>query len=173
MRSAIGRDNLWITIEEQNSLAAGLKNGIFPESLARKIARFHLTDNTRGEPPMWRVDEIKSLVVNVSDDGVVTGKVHLETKDGKRGYIAALRGHVSFSVTKNRNGLSKRKLTQFDLVTKGKFWGDGPYTPNAPEGKFGFAVAIRLGSESGSKDVSDSVVPQAYKAVGPEAYRDP
>ena len=55
-QSALGRDNLWITRDEH----AALVDGDLPDTLMMRLARFHLTDNTRGEPPMWRPDEIRS-----------------------------------------------------------------------------------------------------------------
>ena len=48
-QSALSRDNLWIRKDEHQSLV----RGELPDSLKRRIARFHLIDNTRGEPPMW------------------------------------------------------------------------------------------------------------------------
>ena len=162
-QDAIGRDNLWITAAEQSDLA----NGSFPTSLARKIVRFHLVDNTRGEPPMWRPEEIKSMEIEIDADGVITGEAHLETEDGKRGYVGALRGSAEFETAMGTNA---KKLKSFDLVSKGKFWGAGRYTKRPPKGKFDFAIAIRLADGT---DVSDPVLPQALKAAGPEAYRNP
>jgi hypothetical protein len=36
------------------------------------------------------------------------------------------------------------RLTRFDIVVKGDYWGEGDFTRNGPEGKFPFAVAFRL-----------------------------
>ncbi|MEM7010921.1 MAG: hypothetical protein AAF585_05495, partial [Verrucomicrobiota bacterium] len=44
--SSLSRDNLWISRTEHEALA----RGEVPESLQLRIARFHLVDNTRGEP---------------------------------------------------------------------------------------------------------------------------
>ncbi len=156
-QNAVGRDNLWVTAEEQARLA----ENIFPKSLMRKIARFNLVDNTRGEPPMWEGKEIKSLEISLTAEGEILGEAHLETRDGKRGYMASLRG-----IVESKSG----RLVRFDLVSKGKFWGSGPYTKRAPKGKFDFVVAIRLADGT---DVSDDVVPQALKAAGRQSYRNP
>lgn len=56
-QSALSRDNLWIGKAEHQELVEGL----VPGSLLQRIARFHLVDNTRGEPPMWRESEIRKL----------------------------------------------------------------------------------------------------------------
>lgn len=151
MQRAIGRDNLWIYAAEIEQLA----HGDFPESLAKKLVRFHAVDNTRGEPPMWSDQQIQSLDVQMETDGTVQGSVNLSTDDGKRSYRADVRGHVE---------LDQGVLTRFDIVLKGDFVGHGRYTQGAPAGAFPLAVALRLASD---QDVASQVRPQALKAVGP------
>ncbi len=146
-QQAISRDNLWMTAEEKTDLLVNK----FPESLKRRIARFHLIDNTRGEPPMWRGEEIKSLDISLDSAGIVSGKVHLETADGKRGFIGDLRGEIQFV---------RNKLSQFDLVAKGEYWGQGRYTKGAPAGRFPIAVTFRLADGT---DIADTVAPQGLK----------
>ena len=152
-QSSVARDNLWMTEEEVNSLA----KGSFPKSLARRIARFNLIDNTRGEPPMWNSDEIRSLEIKLSD-GIVQGKFRLETNDKQRGFDGEFHGHVE----SNDN-----KLTRFDLVAKGDFWGEGRYTGGAPEGKFPIAMAFRLADGT---DAADRVAPQGTKGWLPNYW---
>ena len=51
---------------------------VLPETVAsdaERLARFHLTDNTRGEPPMWRKDEVRHsdlmlTVTKATDDRI-------------------------------------------------------------------------------------------------------
>lgn len=143
---ALSRDNLWITAKEQEALVAGA----VPSALQRRIARFHLVDNTRGEPPMWKIDEIKSMRL-VLEDGKLVGAVHLETADGSRGYQAELRGHIKYVGS---------AITELELVALGQFFGEGTYTRNAPEGKFPFAVAFKLADGT---DVADAVAPQGAR----------
>src|SRR5262249_13267103 len=52
---SLGRDHLWLRKDEAKALA----RGELSESLTRRLVRFHLVDSTRGEPPMWRADEVK------------------------------------------------------------------------------------------------------------------
>ncbi len=146
-QNAISRDNLWITQGEQRSLA----KGSFPTDLARRLARFHLVDNTRGEPPMWKLEEIKTIQMTVDDQGHLRGSVHLETASGQRGFVGVVWGQLK---------MKDDRLTQFDLVAKGRFWGQGRYTEGAPRGKFPFAVAFRLAA---GDDVADQVAPQGTK----------
>lgn len=132
--NSLGRDHLWLRKDEAQSLA----RGELPESVARRLVRYHLVDNTRGEPPFWHDGEIKKLNVKLVG-GRIEGSVHLETKSGARGYRAALLGFVE---------TKQDKVTRVDLLVKGEFWGEGRYTRGAPPGKFPLAVAFRLAEVS-------------------------
>lgn len=150
--AAVGRDNVWLTADEKKELANCIASGDeVPEKIARRIARFHLIDNTRGEPPRWKMDEIQQLRLSVDRDGTIRGNVKLETKDGKRGYTAQLLGVAK---------VKDEAITQFDLVCKGDFWGVGPYTGFAPKGKFPLAIAFRIADGS---DPSDAIAPHGTK----------
>lgn len=153
-QTSISRDNLWITGEEQSALAGGQ----MPQQLARRIARYHLVDNTRGEPPMWRENEIRELTVSL-EDGNLTGSVHLQTKDGRRGYQAKLKGVVESA---------EGKVTRMDIVCLGEFWGEGPYTRRAPKGKFPLAIVFELADGS---DVADQIPPQGSRGWVPGYLR--
>lgn len=155
LQSAIGRDNLWVRADEHQELVAGR----MPESLALRIARFHLIDNTRGEPPMWDADEVKKVEMSLKD-GRLTGTVHLETADRSRGYQAELLGFVE---------TDDNQVSRFDVVAKGQFWGEGRFTRDAPEGKFPLAVAFKLADGT---DLADEVPPQGTKGWMP-SYINP
>ena len=60
-RGSTGRDHLWILAAELEALA----KGEMPQALKMRIARFHLIDNTRGEPPMWRREEIEACELDL------------------------------------------------------------------------------------------------------------
>ncbi len=145
-QTALSRDNLWITHEEHQAMS----RGELPRRLQERIARFHLVDNTRGEPPMWRDAEIRHLEMQLQD-GKITGKVHLETQSGKRGFRASLLGFVE---------VDAGQVTRFDLIAKGDFWGAGRYTGGAPQGKFPLAVSLTLAS---GEQVADQIPPQGSR----------
>ena len=145
-QSAMSRDNLWISKSE----TAALARGEVPATLQQRIARYHLVDNTRGEPPMWNEKEVRSIDMQVKD-GKITGTVHLETADGKRGYQADFFGVVE---------LKANKVVRLDMVARGKFWGSGTYTGSPPPGKFPLAVSFTLADGS---DVADKIPPQASR----------
>jgi hypothetical protein len=145
-QSSLSRDNLWISATEQQALTKGQVT----QSLQHRIARFHLVDNTRGEPPMWKKEEIRKLKITL-DGTTLRGTVHLETDDGKRGYVAQLMGKLEV-----RSG----KVVRFDMVADGSFWGQGPYSGTAPQGRFPLAVGFRLADGT---DVADQIPPQGSR----------
>lgn len=150
-QESLGEDHLWIRKDE----AAALVRGELPESVRRRITLYHLNDFTRGEPNLWRDGEVKKLEMSLQD-GRLTGAVHLETADGKRGYEADLLGFIE-----SKDGA----LSRFDLVAKGEFWGAGRYTNTAgtPKGRFPLALSFKLAD---LKSDADKVPPQAARDLG-------
>ncbi len=153
-QSALSRDNLWISAAEHQSLVQGQ----IPVSLQKRIARFHLVDNTRGEPPMWREKEIRQLKMTVRGNRI-EGQVLLRTDSGDRGYQAELFGELE---------VKAGKVVRLDLLARGDFWGDGPYTRNAPKGRFPLAVSFTLADGT---DVADRIPPQGSRGWLPGYLR--
>ena len=152
-QSAVSRDNLWLTEVEHRELI----QGTIPDRVSSRIARYHLVDNTRGEPPMWRADEIRSMRLDIepaprdSHSRTIVGDFHLETRDGSRGFTGAIRGILEHD---------GKHVTRCDFVAKGDFHGEGQYTGNAPEGKFPFVVSFELADRS---DIADQIPPEASR----------
>jgi hypothetical protein len=153
-QSALSRDNLWIRKDEHQALV----RGELLESLRHRIALFHLIDNTRGEPEMWDNADIRKMDLSL-DGGKLTGKIQLESRSGDHGYHADLLGFVE---------TAKGRVVRLDMVAKGSYWGDGPFTRGAPKGKFPFAVAFTLAS--GDLE-ADRVPPQGAKGWLPGYIR--
>jgi len=148
---SMGRDVLWVLKDEHEALV----RGDFPERLKQRIARFHLIDNTRGEPAMWTAEEVKQLQLTLKD-GKLTGTVRLEADSKGRRYDTELLGFVE-----TKDG----KVTRFDLVSRGQGFGHGGTTEvGAPKGKFTLAIAFRLASGS---DEADKAMPQGAKGWVP------
>ena len=145
-KTSLGREHLWIRSDEAQALA----QGTLPESLKKRIVRYHLVDNTRGTPTGWTENDIKKLQMKLDSDRL-TGSVHLEAKDGSRGYQAAL-----FGIVQAKDG----RVTRFDIVASGQFWGHGPYTPSAPKGRFPLAISFTLGA---ANDALYNLVPDAVR----------
>ncbi|MBL8898674.1 MAG: hypothetical protein JNM84_13640 [Planctomycetes bacterium] len=149
MQRSLGRDNLWLTRDEHAELA----RGAFPASALERLARFHFVDNTRGEPPMWAKQEVRTLHARIVN-GVIEGRFELATeKDAgeARRYHGELRGRVEV-----RDGV----VTRCDLVALGGFRGEGRYTQHAPPGEFPFAVAFELAD---GQALADAIPPQGSR----------
>ncbi len=146
LQSAISRDNLWVTGAEHQALLGGKLS----ESLLLRIARFHLVDGTRGEPPMWQPKEVRHLDVQ-RDGNRLSGSLLLATEDGSRRFEAQWLGHIA--VTDGR-------VTRFDVVVTGVFRGEGAYTKGAPEGDFPYAVSFTLADGT---DLADATPPQGSR----------
>jgi len=163
------RDHLWLTKAEWQSLIpADPKTGdirAVPEGVARRIARHHLVDNTRGEPPSWTAEQLRKLrmemtVVEATDKVVrlrLQGEVLLATDaDGKR----AKRGFAPTLVGEIRYDRVEKAIDRFDVVAVGDHWGEGPYTGGARPGRKPLGVAFEL--SRGDKP-GDRVPPQAAR----------
>ena len=146
MQQALSRDNLWITAQEH----AALVKGELPERLLVRIARYHLVDNTRGEPGMWRPEHVRELAVRRDGDRI-EGRVRLASEDGARSYDAQVLGFVA---------TTDGKVTRFDLVALGTYEGEGRYTRGAPDEPFPYAVSLRLAD---GRDTADAVPPQGSR----------
>jgi len=153
-QQSLGRDNLWISANEHTALAKGQ----LPQNLLKRIARFHLVDNTRGEPPMWNDNEIKKLEGTLRN-GQLHATVQLKTAKGDRSYEAELLGRIE-----TKNG----KVIRFDVVAKGHFHGEGTYTRNAPKDRFPLAIAFTLAD---GKDAADTIPPQGSRGWLPGYMR--
>jgi len=146
-QSAVSRDNLWVTAEEQVALAGGT----VPETLALRMLRFHLVDNTRGEPPVWTREDVRQWSLTLVD-GQLSGTAHLETADGLRGYQATLKGELAWG--------PDQRLQQFHVWVEGQFWGSRPFTRDPPPGKFPLVIAFSLADGS---DPADSIAPHGSR----------
>ena len=153
-QTALSRDNLWITKDEQASLVAGE----FPQRLANRIAQFHLVDNTRGEAPLWKKAEVLSSRFAISGD-TITGSAEMKSLAGDRTFSAHLRGQIM---------IKDGKVTQFNMVADGMFSGEGQYTGGAPKGPFPLAVSFTLADGT---DLADSIPPQAARGWVDDYFR--
>lgn len=161
-------DHLWLLPEDIGALLpVSVQPGAnfeVPERLALRIARFHLVDNTRGEPPFWGRAHVQSGKLTATVEKVDGDKVALKLEgqfllaskaEGRndRGFDVHLLGHV-------RGNRAARKLEKFDLVALGDHWGEGPFTRGARPGRTPLGVVFEL-SEGTSP--ADRVPPQAAR----------
>jgi hypothetical protein len=62
------------------------------------------------------------------------------------------------------------RVIRFDLVAKGSFRGEGPFTANPPPGEFPLAISFRL-ADGG--DPADSIPPQGSRGWIDGYLQDP
>jgi hypothetical protein len=168
---AAARDHLWLTEAEWRSLIPGEpkkgESAPVPAAIAERILRFHLTDNTRGEPNMWRREDIRSKDLRLTVDEVTPASVRLrldgpavlatkeDVEKAERGFDVRLLGYIGYD-------RSKKAIDRFDVVAVGDHWGEGTYTRRARPGKMPLGVAFEL---SDGKSGADLVPPQAAREV--------
>jgi hypothetical protein len=164
------RDHLWLTAADLKALTPDAKVGdtfALPPAVAERIARFHLVDNTRGEPPHWKKDDVRRseltlTVVEATEKQVqlrLEGKVLVSTdadpEKAARGFDAYLLGYLRYQ-------RSPKALDRFDVVVVGEFWGEGRYTPNARKGRKPLGIAFEL---SQGDSATGRVPPQAAREL--------
>jgi len=136
LQETLGRNRLWIWKDEADELGRGR----IPEAVLRRLARFCLTDNTRGSAATWKPEDVRKLQLTL-EGGRLSGSVRLESASGARGFEGRLSGFVEV-----RDG----RVSRFDAVASGSCWSDDPL---APKGKYPFAAAFTLAPRDAREDV--------------------
>jgi hypothetical protein len=171
------RDHLWITAAEAKAMvpprpAEGTRVPM-PPHLVERILRFHLIDNTRGEPPMWRHDDIRSQEMTLTVESVTPAAVSLrldgsallatqhDVAQADRGFEVRLQGQIRYNQ-------ATEKIDRFDVVAVGDHWGEGHFTRNARPGRQPLGVAFELAEKPSAADL---VPPQAAREIN--AYLKP
>jgi hypothetical protein len=165
-------DHLWIRADEwQALLAKDARKGqhiAVPEKLMYRMARYHVVDNTRGEPPMWARQDVRSAEVKLVVEEVtarevrikLTGAIMLasdtDPKAAKRGYDVSLLGEIRYEPV-------QRRIMKFSVVALGEHWGEGTFTGGARPGRNPFGVAFELADPSRA---ADRVPPQGIRDGG-------
>jgi hypothetical protein len=166
-------DHLWLTEAEWKSLIpADPRKGMtfpVPEAIAQRIFRFHLVDNTRGEPDAWGAGDVRSgkLTLTVEEagaagvrmrlDGAVLLATHEDPAKAERGYDARLLGYLHYNA-------ARRAFDRFDAVAVGLSWGKHQYQVSR-KGKAPLGIAFQLARGDAP---ADRVPPQAARDL--QAY---
>jgi hypothetical protein len=174
-RERSGFDHLWVWPEELAGLVpprAGVGhrwNG--PKTLARRIARFHLVDNVRGEPPHYRADEVRDAILTCTltrEEGeratVALSGYFLLDASGDAKYPRGFRGGLRGEAVWNR---AEKRWERVDLYAEGDTFGQGRWNPGAPLGAFRLGVAFEVVPDGFAEDVP----PQGCGDLG--RYRSP
>lgn len=151
--SQAGVDHLWLrkpeVVELETLIAEG--GGEISVGLGLRIVRFHLRDNTRGEPRDWKTEEVKKWALAVDGKGKMTGEFLIDSADGELGYQGDLSGELA---------IQAGVLTKFDLLVLGKHWGSGQFTGGARPGKTALGQVFRLVD---GKQARDRIPPQSMR----------
>ena len=150
IRSAIGRDRMWVTRAEVQELV----RGSLPDSLVERMIRFHLVDNTRGVHVAWQPGDLKSLHLKV---GAESGKISFEgdlnlQEAGNRRYDAKVKGFIE---------TRGNAVTRLDVLVRGVHGAATTRLGELPLGDSTLAVAFTL-AEPGEH----SRVPPLYSIQG-------
>jgi hypothetical protein len=165
------RDHLWLTKADWQTLArAATRKGQhfpMPRPLADRLLRFHLVDNTRGEPDFWRPEDVRKAELTWTVEEATPASLRLRL-DGSallatdadpdkagRGYDVRLLGYLHYD-------RSKGVLDRFDLLAVGDHWGASTFTPGARPGRkpLGVAMELRRGN-----DPADLLPPQGAREL--------
>lgn len=166
------RDHLWLTKAEWQALipAAPAEGQTFamPAAITYRLARFHLLDNTRGEPDFWTKADVRkadltwkvakatdaALTLELSGTALLATSANAES--AARGYDVALTGTLVYD-------RKAARVTRFDVLAVGDHWGDGTYTRGARRGRSPLGVWLEL---TPAKEAADRVPPQAARDWG-------
>jgi hypothetical protein len=162
------RDHVWITRDEVKALVPAKSEVGFryplPAKLTDRLARFHLIDNTRGEPQLWKPEEIRAhrvtLVVAATTadaveirlDGEVLLMTDADPAKAERGYEVRLSGVLRYRPATGT-------FDKFDLTAVGTHWGEHFDTAPARPGKALLGQSFELAGEK----PGDRVPPQGIR----------
>jgi hypothetical protein len=162
------RDHVWITADEVQSMAPAKTTVGFryplPAKIAERIIRYHLVDNTRGEPILWRREEIRSkrlnlVVVSRSAEAIelrLEGEALLmndaDPDKADRGYEVRVIGSLRYLP-------AKKTFDRFDLTAVGSHWGEAFHSGVARPGKSLLGVSFELAGDR----PGDKVAPQGIR----------
>ncbi|MGI8915548.1 MAG: hypothetical protein ACR2JY_17480 [Chloroflexota bacterium] len=183
-KQAWNLDYAWITRDEARSLVpASLAPGArqqAPWEVVRRLARFHLRDFVRGEPPSWPVEairqaEVESVVQGVSGDRQqlvrlsLSGSVRLQWewrwmdryRDEERTSEAGLELDLSGEATWDKE---QERFVVFDLLAAGPRWGASQHNNRGDDlGPAPLAIAFVLaGNEPRDRTPPHTVTQRGY-----------
>ena len=126
------RDFLWVTADEVAALAPAKAEPGFsyplPAKVADRILRFHLVDNTRGEPAFWAKKDVRDHALTLTVTAATTDAIDLrldgtallatdaDPNKADRGYDVRMLGTVRY---RPATGTGDR----FEITALGEHWG--------------------------------------------------
>jgi len=150
--TAAGVDHVWFTKEEVDQIRTLVTKGggMLPKRLSLRLARFNGVDNTRGEPPRWKVSEVEKSHFSIDAKGNIKWELSMQTADRKRGFSGKGAGKIAFD--------PKGRLRIFEMTVIGNHWGEGIHTAGARPGQQPLGIVFQL---TPAKKPQDRIPPQA------------
>lgn len=155
---SIGRDHFWIFPDDAKAvLEQSGREFAMPSQLARRLARFHLNDNVRGEPTRWRYDDIKLLDIQMvkmpGGKYSFSGQFKIENNEGNGSTPKGTEGKISGWLILDAQ---KQSVVAFTAFVDGRAWGDHANTNSAPKGIYPLKIAFQAIDD----EIARSVPPQ-------------
>lgn len=159
LNDSVGRDHMWIFANEVQEILCSDTDSSFqlPVALTNRMIRFHLIDNVRGEPDMWKKSDVKAsnFACKLVKDGTnksyqFVGVFTQLTNDQKRGLDGKIFGEFEIDSTKH-------KVIKWRAYATGLAFGRSTFTPGEPKGKFPLSIAMIETDD----EISKIVPPQA------------
>lgn len=154
-------DRIWIRADESKKLLpaeprVGQKHNV-PASLLQRLMRFHLVDNTRGEPDPWRTVDVRRAEAQVETESVnddeialvLTGEFLLANQPDPERADRGFEGKLLGKLVWNRK---KESWTRFEIIALGDHWGNGSCMPPAPKGRTPLGIAFERIDPSTPRD---------------------
>jgi hypothetical protein len=178
----LGRDHLWLPKSDAAEILSrlrGAKEAEAPPALSRRLCRYHLTDNVRGESDLWDPKDIQkrsfrvatlaetetTLTVRLSGTyamkmtGITVEGRHTKSEMGLEGTLEGV-----LEIEKAKSCFIGAKL-----YASGTCWGASTFTPDEPPGKFPLQFAMVVATDALSKQVA----PQGVMHSGRDEYLVP
>lgn len=162
------RDHVWITKDEVKALAPAKAEVGFrypvPAKVADRLTRYHLIDNTRGEPELWKPEQVRAKrmsltvtaatadAVDIRLEGEALLATDLDPAKAERGYEARLLGTLRYRPAKGT-------FDKFDITAVGTHWGEHFDTAPARSGKSLLGQSFELAEDR----PGDRVPPQGIR----------
>jgi hypothetical protein len=163
------RDHVWLTARDcQALIPANPKEAdrfAMPAALADRLVRYHLVDNTRGEPAFWDRAAVHKVRLDWTVESVTAEVVRLrlqgeallangpDPRQAKRGFDVHVLGRLRYD-------RSKKAIVRLEVLAVGDHWGRGTYTPGERPGRQPLGIAMELADPSRP---ADRVPPQAAR----------
>jgi hypothetical protein len=180
MAKAWNTDVHWFTAEEARSLLPNpLRKGSkidVPAPIVRRIARFALVDNVRGQTWAWQDGEVEKASLSIEVGGVKDGVVSFKLAGAARCVARgnwSVRGHQDPRPTPQERGCdmkllgratfdtNKDRWTLFELTAVGTRWGGTQYNRREND-----LAAAPWGVVLTMADATDKVAPSAFWSYG-------